>query len=193
MWQQLFDVGGNDGQRRGMRSIIHKSAHYDKARQSYILPATSTGPWNKYTTGGNLSHSESLHLRDRPFSPFRGYYEKNDMYPGTEFDIFGSEETVLAVPLSPELAHDPFALCGDILDSEGSVEILPASQRKRSHDAADWEYMARLAKRKCTDSVPPLMSGIFLKPTAPSNTPANFFMPKADIDDSLNTRHLMYC
>ncbi|KAG0172245.1 hypothetical protein DFQ28_008442 [Apophysomyces sp. BC1034] len=144
------------------------------------------GPWDKLPLVPSSSNHNTHGLRDRPYSPFRGYYNANDMYPGDEFDIFTGAEA----GDQPLKQVDPFSI--GLIDSperkprqEESVVVIQ-QRRVRKWDGRDTIGHKRRRTMACTRKT------VFLKPTAAINTPANFFMPQQQISAEEGANYAIY-
>ncbi|KAF7721445.1 Rab3 GTPase-activating protein catalytic subunit [Apophysomyces ossiformis] len=170
MWRRekhsLLDV------RRG--SIRKDKDDLGRTRSGLDKEASPIGPWDKLPLVPAGTNVNTLVLRDRPYSPFRGYYTANDLYPGDEFDIFSGAEA----GNQPLTQVDPFSTAPidgqerkpRLEDKEDRVII--QQRRVRKWDGRD--VIANKRKRTIACS----RKAIFLKSTAAIDTPANFFMPQ---------------
>lgn len=117
----------------GHCDIWHTSDHQSTHPSSILVQTT---PNVLLLEKGRRTSYHRLILCDRPYSPFSGYYDQQDVYVGCEYDIFGGEadSPSLSSSLSSTTLEDPMdTLCDDPFSLP--QEDLPAKRIQQDEDA----------------------------------------------------------
>ncbi|CAO3650217.1 unnamed protein product [Cunninghamella blakesleeana] len=96
LWHHTYsdqvDNNNNTSNSLNASSNVIDNDHHQHQQQQQIRQTPSVSLLRKK---GLFIHSNPDYLHNRPFSPFSGYYEENDIYLGCEYDIFGSEPMII--------------------------------------------------------------------------------------------------
>ncbi|KAI9299791.1 hypothetical protein BJ944DRAFT_273901 [Cunninghamella echinulata] len=101
MWKSHYSLDTNMGHYDMWQPIYSDSSLSNPVDPSTVATTDSHGPTSTtpcvslLRKKGHLIHPSPHYLHNRPFSPFSGYYEENDVYLGCEYDVFGSEPMII--------------------------------------------------------------------------------------------------